>query len=326
MALWFDCDLDRLCAEHVLRFIAHAHQEDQKSHSAIASSCTASISYFKTVGRADEASRFADPRVLDALRGLHRKDLNRKRPERIPITMWMLAKYLPKVKTDKDLVTFGACLIGLCGLLRASEFVSKAPYGCTLRRSHITFGQGRVDILLVRSKTDTFEEGVTITVFATSGHSLCPVSWLRDIYDNHSKDKSPDAPAFQKPDGTAVTYYQLQTFLKKIAAEAGVSASRVSAHSLRIGGATTLFELGYLPDVVKRLGRWVSDCYQRYQRLGDSVLRSIAKAFVTTASDESHGMVGSQTVLQACRVNAITLDECHARLTAGKPQKKSKKK
>jgi hypothetical protein len=38
----------------------------------------------------------------------------------------------------------------------------------------------------------------------------------------------------------------------------------VNTHSLRIGGATSLIHQGVHPDVVRRYGRWLSDCWKLY--------------------------------------------------------------
>jgi hypothetical protein len=230
--------------------------------------------------------------------------------------MWMLSKYFAElnVRDSLEVILFAVALVGLVGLLRASEFISKAPYGCTLRRSHFSDLGDRVVLRLVRSKTDTFEEGVDVSIFQVGG-PLCPVAWLRTLWAQ-SAIKSPEAPLFQSPDGSAITYLQLQAFLKRVCAATGVDGQRVTTHSLRIGGATTLFELGFSPDMVKKLGRWVSDSYQRYQRLSDASLRRAALAFAKTASSREHGMVGSQTVPEACSTSSSSLDACSSRLSS----------
>jgi hypothetical protein len=172
-----------------------------------------------------------------------------------------------------------------------------------------------VVLRLIRSKTDTFEEGVDVFIFHVGG-PLWFVAWLRTLWAQ-STIKSPEqAPLFQASDGSAITYFQLQAFLKRVCVATGVDGQRVTTHSLGIGGATILFELDFSPDMVKKLGRWVSDSYQRYQRLSDASLRRAAQAFAKTASSREHGMVGSQSVPEACSASSSSLEACSSRLAS----------
>ena len=166
----------------------------------------------------------------------------------------------------------------------------------------------------MRSKTDTFEESVGVVYFKVGG-PWCPVAWLRRLWAS-ATGTAPDAPLMQTAAGSAVTYTQLQalSFLKRVCKYTGVDVSRIGTHSLRIGGATTLFELSVSADIVKKKGRWLSDCYQRYQRICDATLKRIAKLFAATAESREHGMVGSQSLQQACSTSSLTLDACSARL------------
>jgi len=285
-----------------------------KSHGSIAGAFTAAKSVAATLGRQDALAAMGDARVPLLLKGIHRADKVRKRPERLPVTMWMISAFFSSIEAPSaaDITLTGVAVVGLTGLLRASEYVKKAPYGCTLRRRHYADLGDRVVLRLVRSKTDTFEESVDVVYFAVGGQ-WCPVRWLRLLWAS-APDRSLDAPLLQTKHGQAITYAQLQAFLKRVSKAAGVDSGRVSTHSLRIGGATTLFELGVSADIVKKRGRWISECYQRYQRISDATLKRIARAFAETAESRSHGMVGSQTIAEACSTSSVTLDACSTRL------------
>ena len=46
----------------------------------------------------------------------------------------------------------------------------------------------------------------------------------------------------------------------------GENSTHFGTHSLRIGGATSLFAAGADPTVIRTMGRWSSDIYRLYVR------------------------------------------------------------
>ena len=52
--------------------------------------------------------------------------------------------------------------------------------------------------------------------------------------------------------------------LAHMRSEEGFPSERYGSHSLRVGGATALYHAGVPVEVIKRYGRWVSDCFQGY--------------------------------------------------------------
>ena len=52
--------------------------------------------------------------------------------------------------------------------------------------------------------------------------------------------------------------------LEQAAREEGLPPSQVRTHSLRIGGATTLYHIYNDVELVKRFGRWSSAAFHRY--------------------------------------------------------------
>lgn len=65
----------------------------------------------------------------------------------------------------------------------------------------------------------------------------------------------------------------------KTGAEAlGLDKDHYTIHSLRAGGATALFGMGYDGLAVKTLGRWLSDAYMVYTTVSPVVTQTMSAA------------------------------------------------
>ena len=59
-----------------------------------------------------------------------------------------------------------------------------------------------------------------------------------------------------------------------------VDPMQYAGHTYRIGATTTAASVGLPPWLIKTLGRWTSDCYERYIRLPDSLLSEVSTRLV----------------------------------------------
>ena len=71
-------------------------------------------------------------------------------------------------------------------------------------------------------------------------------------------------PLFRRSKGEPILASQIKTLLGKAAELEGMPVDRMGAHSLRIRGASALLHAKVPIEVIKRMGRWVSDSFQRY--------------------------------------------------------------
>ena len=162
------------------------------------------------------------------------------------------------------------------GFLRPGEFTTPAFHPSrNLALSDISFAANSFLLYLKRSKSDRLNRGVSIRYFSL--HSIaCPMANLRRYLQLRSRcfAKSPPAhtPLFLMPNGRALSRIEFISRLRRLLSTLGYNALRYSGHSLRIGAASSAAYAGVSPDLIKVLGRWSSDAYQRYIRLPSSAV------------------------------------------------------
>ena len=74
-------------------------------------------------------------------------------------------------------------------------------------------------------------------------------------------------PLFTWSNGTFLTRAQFVEEVKKALDIAGVDAANYNGHSFRIGAASTAAANGMEDSMIKTLGRWESEAYQRYIKI-----------------------------------------------------------
>jgi hypothetical protein len=224
-----------------------------------------------------DASACESAQVKFMLKGLKKTCPRRFRScPRLPITIWVLAEFMAHLSESHNDVVLGAALaVGVQGLLRASEFVSKSGY-YSLDRDHVQWFEDRV-VLNIKSKTDYENKGFNVTLWRNNS-SCCPWTGLKKVWEM-APHKQGFAPLFQNADGSAFSYSQLHDGIRRLALAAGLDPDWFKTHSCRMGGATTLAILGYPAHVIQRMGRWKSLSYQLYSHTSVAQLKDIGIEF-----------------------------------------------
>ena len=101
--------------------------------------------------------------------------------------------------------------------------------------------------------------------------------------------KQKDLPFFQeisrsgKPTGTPLRYNTLLSELKRDITMhfPDIDPKCIGTHSFRRFGATYAKTKGIPDDLIQLMGRWVSDCFQRYFMFSDSDKADINRQMVT---------------------------------------------
>jgi len=150
-----------------------------------------------------------------------------------------------------------------------------------------------VSIRIRSSKADIYNSGESRNHWRT-GEELCVVEALALLQgrfpQRFGKGEDAESPLFRAADGAPLYRSYVQDWLERAALAEGYPPTRFGSHSLRIGGATALLHLGVSVEIIKRWGRWASDCFQGY--LWESSLDSKGLA---------KGMALDQTTLMATR-------------------------
>jgi len=191
-----------------------------------------------------------------------------KRKPKIPVTISLLEglKQYFNLDTHDDRVRWAVLVCGVFGLMRLGELLGPN----SLAWSNVSkISDEHFQLTLPSSKTDPYRLGVAINFFKTDS-AVCPVAALANLQARWPKDLPHNGNLFMMSDRTVLKRkafsVMLQTRIDQLEKiwKTGLSGQRFSGHSLRRGGATSLWLRGVSDAMIQVLGRWQSDAYKRY--------------------------------------------------------------
>ena len=223
------------------------------------------------------------------LRGIKRSQGQQSKVRR-PITLHLLNlfSYLLNVRhTDNrdSLMLWVAMTLAFFGFLRLGELTCNSTFDPKqhLMNRDITFmPRSSPKYMLVRlkvSKTDPFRQGQTIVIGKTNS-PLCPISAMV-AYLNSRPSSLDSGPLFVYVSGAFLTREKLTRETRLLISKGGLDSSEFAGHSFRIGAATTAASANLPPWLIKVLGRWSSDCFERYIKTPPSVLAQVPQQLVS---------------------------------------------
>jgi hypothetical protein len=169
-----------------------------------------------------------------------------------------------------DDILMCAFQLAFFGFLRCAEFTvrnssgSSSPLVCI---QDIKFHDKPASYIfyLKSSKTDPFGKGTSITIF--SNKVLCPVLSMRKfILQRRNQGAYGASPLFLDYDHSVLTREKFVTYLRHLLSLTGLQESEFTAHSFRVGAATTAGSVGVEDHLIQTMGRWSSDCCTRHIR------------------------------------------------------------
>ena len=204
-------------------------------------------------------------------RGIRRMQGEASCRTRLPITINILCTLKMQLRSSDNYspaekhLLWAAFTLAFYGFLRASELTSSSqtefsPPG--LHWCNITAQPSILTITLRQSKTDPFRRGHSISISATNS-STCPVKAFHK-YMNFVSPQCRHGPVFNIGRFRPLTRSQVTSVVRQLLLEAGVDYTDYASHSFRIGAATTAAAAGIPSDLIRTLGRWRSNAYQRY--------------------------------------------------------------
>ncbi|XP_078369095.1 uncharacterized protein LOC144653055 [Oculina patagonica] len=214
--------------------------------------------------------------------------------DRLPITIQVLTAihdYLhPELSTNPNHnMLWAAFTLAFFAFLRSSEFTCNGPFNpeVHLTSQDITFlpdihSPTHMLVRIKQSKTDPFRQGCTLTV-AKSTSPICSVMALKDYILQAQPPASQPLFTFSLS-GSSLTRTSLTRELRTILHHCGFRSNNYYSHSFRIGAATSAASAGIPSWLIKVLGRWSSDCYERYIKTPKSSILAVPKLLVSTCS------------------------------------------
>jgi hypothetical protein len=218
-------------------------------------------------------------RLPQLLAGIHRRQMCSPQ-RRAPVTLALLAYWRTRLNLScpAHRSLWAALLLAFYGLLRKSEFTSPSASAFD-PQTHLTRRRVRfcrdpsgsiisMDVHVRFSKTHQYGNEVPIP-FARLGGDCCPVeAMLAHLGSASTDDFLGELPLFSNDHGTALSAPEFSRALRELVDSTPTLAPdvRLTAHSLRIGGAMSLFEAGAPDGVIQMAGRWRGMSFTDYLR------------------------------------------------------------
>lgn len=131
-----------------------------------------------------------------------------------------------------------------------------------------------------KTKADQSAFGTCKTMLRTNVEHVCVVQAMvefKEVAPRRFEGSEALLPLFRWASGGILKRLEIQNILQKSAKAVGLPADRFQSHSLRIGGASALFQATGEVEVVKRTGRWSSGAVHRYLHDDGDVLKGLSK-------------------------------------------------
>lgn len=222
------------------------------------------------------------PILRHVVRGISRMT-SKARKTRKPLTVDKLRAVLKFATTVTGSGYDSACMkaalsMGVYLLLRVGELVSPKTSGHNKMKGLCvndveflpSFAQpDRMVVHIRNSKNDPFRNGAHLTVWA-NGSSTCPVKLTKQWLQIRGRTDG-DGALFKLNSGKLLTRATLQKWMRAALTLAGYEGEEHSCHSLRAGGAESLAAAGFDGSMIQVMGRWASDAFLLYLKLGDQI-------------------------------------------------------
>ena len=185
---------------------------------------------------------------------------------KLPFTQEIMCKLAENVNLDFQGIRF-ITMASFCfyGFLRISEC-------CNLQKNDAQLNSnGYLTVKVSASKTD--QEGKSCTIFIyESNTTYSAIKWFTEYQKFISSVSGSNL--------FGIDQRRFRILLKNNLKQIGLNITKYSTHSFRKGAASCAAKNGIQDCQIKAMGRWLSDCYQRYtavtmQEAGEKITKLI---------------------------------------------------
>ncbi|XP_021367462.1 uncharacterized protein LOC110459501 [Mizuhopecten yessoensis] len=237
-------------------------------------------------------------RLNTILNGVKKQQGVTRKP-RLPITFNILEKICLLLRSGVfspflDVMMETACTVAFFGFLRCGEFCVTGAFDPTrhlcMEDVNIDLVQQCVHITLKVSKCDPFRKGISIVLYSTC-KSVCPYTTLKRYLSLRTTTAGRRCtihdldPFFVTDSGSPLSRTTFISYLRTVISRLGLDDRVYSGHSFRIGAATSAANSQIEDHLIKTLGRWSSDCYQRYIHTSRSTIKSAQRSLTVDSRD-----------------------------------------
>lgn len=269
------CPSISLCA-----FIVHSFESRHLQPLSI-KALIASIQFHLRCQDPSVCSLLKNPRIRLLLNGLKKEQLPGN-DKRLPLTISLVHRMISKLRSGLftshiNKMLEAVLLMAFYRFMRCGEFTTRSLSFNPLH--HLCFSDLQLEsdhftIYLKHSKTDRMNKGTSV-VIAKNNSAFCPVASML----SYLKTRPAPAPSdrlFVVDGSRPMTRFWFSARLRELRSNCGLSPEVYTAHSLRIGAATTAALLVPTPSL-KSLGRWSSAAYVRYIRFNKNEILQAQK-------------------------------------------------
>jgi hypothetical protein len=197
------------------------------------------------------------------------------------------------IATSHGANIWASALIMFSDLLRISNVLPASSRKFNpqlhLRRQDFEFTQEGLTVIIRWSKTNQFRSRIIILPLPRlRGHTLCPVQAAFHAF-RLSAGAPMEGPPFVTRQGTSWCPLTPSTFIQrvKVALSHTCDPRDFAGHSFRRGGACWAYSNGVPVELIRQLGDWKSNAYQRYI-LCDQPMVSQALSLMTSGLPDSN--------------------------------------
>lgn len=257
--------------EHIINFIAYL--------SKMGYSATTAKTYISGINHKLKINNWGSCTdyfiVEKMLNGMTR--LDKKEDTRKPITMSILKRILSVLHTVcnsfyEAIMFKSAFSLAFFGFLRIGEisFVNKCTEQHIVNISDIELDEDRfeVSVKISSSKTDQFGKSTTLVLSKVSDNEVCVYKHLKSYLNIRPNVQG---QLFCHLNHKKLTRFQFLSVMKLALKFLNLNPDDFNTHSLRIGAATNAYIEGKSDEEIKIMGRWKSNSFKTYIRIGGIV-------------------------------------------------------